>query len=103
MAQEFSNVCNLDFYTDGSLINKGLTAATMGFAWIQTNPSAPQLRLAASATLGASAYKVELLATLLALQLAPLNCLVNIFTDCENILTHAGLINAGEFSNIRTI
>ena len=103
MAQSFSNSCTLDFHTDGSLINKDSPTATMGFAWIQSNPSAPHLRLAASATSGSSAYKAELLAILLAIQLAPNACSINIFTDCNNIVTHADLLSSGDFSNVRNI
>ena len=85
LAQEFSNMSVLDFYTDGSLLHEGTPSAIMGFVWIQTNASAPQLRLAASATLGPSAYKAELLAILLAAQVAPPNCYINFFTDCQNV------------------
>ena len=103
MARSFSNSSTLDFYTDGSLINKDSPTANMGFAWIQSNSSAPRLQLAASATLGSSAYKAELLAMLLAIQLAPANCVINIFTDSKNILTHATFLESGDFSNVRNI
>ena len=69
----------------------------MGFAWIQTNASAPQRRFAASAILGPSAYKAELLAILLAVQVAPPNCYINFFTDCQNILSHADQVGSGVF------
>src|SRR5947207_8446780 len=75
----------------------------MGFAWIQTNASAPQLHLAASATLGPSAYKAELLAILLATQVAPPNCYINFFTDCQNILSHAAYVDSGGFLNTRSV
>ena len=97
LAQDFSNTCTLDFYTDGSLLHKGTPSAIMGFTWIQTNASAPQLRLAVSATLGPSAYKAELLAILLAVQVAPPNCYINFFTDCQNILSHVDQVDSGGF------
>jgi len=93
----------LDFYTDGSLLHEGTLSAIMGFAWIQINASAPQRRFAASAILGPSAYKAELLAILLAVQVAPPNCYINFFTDCQNILSHADQVSSGGFLNTRNI
>ena len=97
LAHDFSNTCTLDFYTDGSLLYEGTLSAIMGFAWIQTNASAPQRQFAASANLGPSAYKAELLAILLAVQVAPPNCYINFFTVCQNILSHADQIDSGVF------
>ena len=53
--------------------------------------------------MGPSAYKAELLAILLAVQVAPPNCYINFFTDCQNILSHADHIDSGGFLNTRNV
>src|SRR5256885_999197 len=58
---------------------------------------------AVSITTWPSAYKAELLAVLLALLVAPDNCSVNLYSDCESIIKHFDYINNGGFINIRNI
>src|SRR5437868_9384723 len=93
----------LSFYTDGSLVNAASTEARMGAAFILTEPAALNLQLAVSTTTWPSAYKAELLAVLLALLVAPNNCSVNLYSDCESIIKHFDYINNGGFINIRNI
>ena len=75
----------------------------MDAAFILTEPVDLNLRLAVSTTTWPSAYKAELLAVLLALLVAPDNCSVNLYSDCESIIKHFDYINNGGFINIRNI
>lgn len=76
----------LQFHTDGSYITNSHYDVKMGFAWIQTNPSSPQLTFQASSSKWPSAYKTEILAVLSAIMICPQNCHVDIFTDCQSII-----------------
>ena len=84
-------------------MNAASTEARMGAAFILTEPVALNLQLAVSTTTWPSAYKAELLAVLLALLVAPNNCSVNLYSDCESIIKHFDYINNGGFINIRNI
>src|SRR5436853_4988312 len=75
----------------------------MDAAFILTEPVDLNLRLAVSTTTWSSAYKAKLLAVLLALLVAPNNCSVNLYSDCESIIKHFDYINNGGFINIRNI
>src|SRR5437762_13771398 len=75
----------------------------MGAAFILTEPVDLNLRLAVSTTTWLSAYKAELLAVLLALLVAPTNCSVNLYSDCESIIKHFDYINNGGLIDIRNI
>src|SRR5947208_10481734 len=94
---------SLSFYTDGSLVNAASSEARMGTAFILTDPVDLNLQLAVSTTTWPSAYKAELLAVLLSLLVAPNNCCVNLYSDCESIIKHFDYINKGGFINIRNI
>src|SRR2546421_357032 len=78
----------LPFYTDGSLVNTTSSEARMGAAFILTEPIDLNLQFAVSTTTWPSAYKVELLAVLLSLFVAPNNCRVELYSDCESIIKH---------------
>src|SRR5438270_12150206 len=103
MSHALQTYSSLSFYTDGSLVNAASTEARMGVAFILTEPAALNLQLAVSTTTWPSAYKAELLAVLLALLVAPNNCNVNLYSDCESIIKHFDYINNGSFINIRNI
>src|SRR5256714_13854413 len=103
MSHALRTYSSLSFYTDGSLVNAASTEARMGAAFILTEPAALNLQLAVSTTTWPSAYKAELLAVLLALLVAPNNCSVNLYSDCESIIEHFDYINNGGFINIRNI
>ena len=103
MSHALRTYSSLSFYTDGSLVNAASTEARMGAAFILTEPVALNLQLAVSTTTWPSAYKAELLAVLLALLVAPNNCSVNLYSDCESIIKHFDYINNGGFINIRNI
>src|SRR5207248_9078141 len=83
MSHALQTYSSLSFYTDGSLVNAASSEARMGAAFILTEPVELNLRLAVSTTTWPSAYKAELLAVLLALLVAPDNCSVNLYSDCE--------------------
>src|SRR5205814_1095741 len=91
------------FYTDGSLVNAASIEARMGAAFILTELVDLNLQLTVSTTTWPSAYKAELLAVLLALLVAPNNCSVNLYSNCESIIKHFNCINNGGFINIRNI
>src|SRR5205823_1833978 len=103
MSHALRTYSSLSFYTDGSLVNAASTEARMGAAFILTEPAALNLQLAVSTTTWPSAYKAELLAVLLALLVAPNNCSVNLYSDCESIIKHFDYINNSGFINIRNI
>src|SRR5207248_11541254 len=75
----------------------------MGATFILTEPVDLNLQLAVSTTTWPSAYKAELLEVLLALLVAPNNCSVNLYSDCETLIKHFNYINNGGFINIRNI
>ena len=103
MSHALQTYSSLSFYTDGSFVNVASSEARMGAAFILTEPVDLNLRLAVSTTTWPSAYKAELLAVLLALLVAPNNCSVNLYSDCESIIKHFDYINNGGFINIRNI
>src|SRR5256714_7168059 len=103
MSHALRTYSSLSFYTDRSLVNAASSEARMGAAFILTEPFDINLRLAVSTTTWPSAYKAELLAVLLALLVAPDNCSVNLYSDCESIIKHFDYINNGGFINIRNI
>ena len=94
---------SLSFHTDGSLVNFASPNARMGAAFILTEPSNLNIQLAISTTSWPSAYKAELLAVFLSLLVAPNNCTVNLFSDCDSVIKHFEYINNGSFNNIRNI
>src|SRR2546421_3370483 len=96
MSHALQTYSSLSFYTDGSLVNAASFEARMGAAFILTDPVDLNLRLAVSTTTWPSAYKAELLAVLLALLVAPDNCSMNLYSDCESIIKHFDYINNGE-------
>jgi len=103
MSHALQTYSSLSFYTDGSLVNVASTEARMGAAFILSEPVELNLQLAVSTTTWPSAYKAELLAVFLALLVAPNNCSVNLYSDCESIIKHFDYINNGGFINIRNI
>ena len=103
MSHALQTYSSLSFYTDGSLVNAASSEVRMGAAFILTEPVDLNLRLAVSTTTWPSAYKAELLTILLTLLVAPDNCSVNLYSDCESIIKHFDYINNGGFINIRNI
>src|SRR5207248_543223 len=83
MSHTIQTYSSLSFYTDGSLVNAASIKTRMGAAFILTELVDLNLQLAVSTTTWPSAYKTELLAVLLALLVAPDNCSVNLYSDCE--------------------
>src|SRR2546421_1070742 len=79
---------SLSFYTDGSLVYAASPEAQMGAAFVLTDPTDLNIRLAILTTTWPSAYRAELLAVLLALLVTSFNCIVNFYSNCESIIKH---------------
>ena len=84
--QKLLSFTNLDFYTDGSLIDLGKESVQMGFSFIQTNIDSPYIEFSASIDNFPSSTKTELAAIVSALLVSPSNSIVQIFTDCDTII-----------------
>jgi ribonuclease HI len=70
-----------EFYTDGSLQNRGSTQMSMGSAWIQTSGPNPNTTFRISSTTWPSSSKAETIAIFTALLTIPEERNVKIFTD----------------------
>ena len=81
-----SNSLDLDFYTDGSIIDIGTERCSMTFALLQTNNNAPPVRFISSIEQWCSSTRVELAAVLVALLISPQFASINIFTDSKSVI-----------------
>ncbi|RIA79918.1 hypothetical protein C1645_839635 [Glomus cerebriforme] len=95
--QAFVHASSLSFYTDSSLYGAGSTDMKMGIAWKQVDSSCPCLSFNASLDNFPSSSRAEIAAVLSAICTVPVNCVVHIFTDSENVIT--GLNGLTHYSN----
>ncbi|RIA98310.1 hypothetical protein C1645_812862 [Glomus cerebriforme] len=84
----FESSTNLEFYTDGSLIDPAMNTMSMGFALIQSSSAAPYIEFAARIERWPSSYRAELAAILVALIISPMNSTITIFTDSKSSIDH---------------
>jgi ribonuclease HI len=82
------NATNLEFYTDGSLIDFGKEFMSMGFAFVQTHNSAPKIEFKASLENWPTATRAETAALVAALLVTPVNCNIKIYTDSQSVIDH---------------
>ena len=71
----------LEFYTDGSVIDFGTEMVNASFAFVQTRYPIPQVEFKATTENFLSSYKTEILAVLTALLIIPKNCIVTFYID----------------------
>src|SRR6185437_4814517 len=79
---------NLEFYTDGSLVDLGSESAIMGLAFIQTHLNSPQHQFMATIESFPSACRAELTAIIASLLVSPPNLFVTVFTDNLSTIRH---------------
>jgi len=85
----------INFYTDGSVIDIGTNQCTMGIGWVQIDNNNQIIhKFSAKIHFWPSSYKAELMSILSAISTAPRNSTINIFTDSQSIIT--------KYSNIYT-
>jgi ribonuclease HI len=85
----------INFYTDGSVIDIGTNQCTMGIGWVQIDNNNQIIhKFFAKIHFWPSSYKAELMSILSAISTAPRNSTINIFTDSQSIIT--------KYSNIYT-
>ncbi|RIA86230.1 hypothetical protein C1645_829613 [Glomus cerebriforme] len=84
----FESSTNLEFYTDGSLIDPAMNTMSMGFALIQSSSVGPYMEFAARIERWPSSYRAELAAILVALIISPMNSTITIFTDSKSSIDH---------------
>jgi hypothetical protein len=78
----------LSFYTDGSVIDIGTDQCTMGIGWIQVdNNNQTTNSFSAKIKFWPSSYKAELFSIISAISTAPRNCIINIFTDSQSVIS----------------
>ena len=72
-----------EFYTDGSLKERGNSESKMGSAWIQTVGQSPNTSFQSSSINWPSFFKAEVIAIFTALLMVPENKEVKIYTDSQ--------------------
>ena len=84
----FCTASNLEFYTDGSLRDVGLSTIRMGMAWLQTHQDSPMVSFNTGLTSSFPSSAIpEFAALFTALLTAPAHCKVKIFTDSAVIIS----------------
>ncbi|RIA95310.1 hypothetical protein C1645_816927 [Glomus cerebriforme] len=84
--RQFAHTSSLNFYTDGSLIGADSTDMKMGITWKQVDSSFPYNSFNASLEYFSSSLCAEIAAVLVAICIVPVNCMVHIFMDSENVI-----------------
>jgi len=82
-----SNLSELHFYTDGSVINLGTSQCSMGIGWVQVSNDSVLHTFQAQTKYWPCSFKSELTAILSALITAPRNCTINIYTDSQSVIS----------------
>src|SRR6266498_3896845 len=98
LQQQLSSFLNLDFYTDGSVIDIGSERCSMAFALIQTNINSPLIKFSATIEKWCSSVCAELAAVLVALLISPLQSSINIYTDCKSVIDHHNNLSSSSFN-----
>ena len=81
IASNLTNFNTIDFYTDRSLSNSGMTHMTMGIGWTIAFSNIPNYTFYAALSNNSSLTKAKIIAILTALITCPISATVNIFTD----------------------
>src|SRR5207245_3583253 len=79
---------DLEFYTDGLLVDLGLESAIMGLAFIQTHSNSPQHQFMVTVESFPSACHAELTAIITSLLVSPPNSFVTVYTDSLSTIKH---------------
>src|SRR6266498_769996 len=98
LQQQLSSFVDLDFYTDGSVIDIGSERCSMAFALIQTNINSPLIKFSATIEKWCSSVRTELAAVLVALLISPSHSSINIYTDCKSVIDHYNTLSSSTFN-----
>jgi len=82
-----SNLKELTFYTDGSVLNLGNSQCSMGIGWIQLENQTITHTFQAQIKFWPCSFKAELVAILSAISTAPRNCSIQSFTDSQLVIS----------------
>ncbi|GBB85654.1 hypothetical protein RclHR1_12140003 [Rhizophagus clarus] len=94
------------YYTDGSLINLGTPAVSMGWSWVQVVPDAGYLNSVAAYAHGTirnwpSSSRAEAAAIFAALSVIPDNSVVSIYTDSQTAIDGLRSCASSTYTNSR--
>jgi hypothetical protein len=82
------NLSELNFYTDGSVVELGTPQCSMGIGWVQVTENTVLHKFHAQTKLWPCSFKAELVAILSALITAPRNSTINIYTDTQSVISN---------------
>jgi ribonuclease HI len=87
IADSNSNLSEITFYTDGSVLDFGSPNCSMGIGWVQTSQDNIIHKFQAQIKYWPCSFKAELTAILSAISTVPKFCTVHIFTDSQSVIS----------------
>ena len=95
--QKLSSFTQLEFYTDGSLINMGTEQLSMTLGFIQTHNNAPYVKFISTIENWPLSNRTELAAIISALMVCPKFSNITIFTDSLSTILHYNKLLSSNF------
>jgi ribonuclease HI len=87
IANNNSQLSELSFYTDGSVIDLGSNQCSMGIGWVQIHDTTTINTFQAQIKYWPCSFKAELIAVVSAVITAPRNCQIQIYTDSQSVIS----------------